>query len=79
MAVAYASPNIIAHVKIGELFYNLDTDKKVAEVTAEQLEEEENYLALMKVIVPSTIQYNANSYNVIGIGEGAFHHSINLI
>ena len=53
-------------VKIGALYYNLDTQNKTAEVT------HDNYSSMTAVIIPDSVEYNALTYTVTSIGEYAF-------
>ena len=66
------------HVKIGKLYYNLDTTNQIAEITSEN-----DYPPLWstKIItanIPATITYNSITYNVTSIDIRAFASCIYL-
>lgn len=59
------------HVRIGDLYYNLDSLNKTAEVTYHEISVC-NYEGLISVDIPSSIIYENKTYSVIGIGEASF-------
>ena len=60
-------------VRIGDLYYNLDDTKKIAEVTHGV----STYSSLGNIIIPSSISYGS-SYDVVSIGEDAFRNCRSL-
>lgn len=70
--------NVISHVQIGSLYYNLDTDSQTASVTYQQFQSSNNYPNMTSVQVPSSVNYNNTLYTVTSIGEYAFYQSSNL-
>ena len=60
------------HVQIGDLYYNLDSSNRTAEVTREGQGNYNNYVGLSAANIPSSVLYNGASYTVIGIGGEAF-------
>ena len=63
---------IIEHVQIDDLYYNLDTENKTASVTYQDGTWESNYSGLTVVNIPPTVNYNADTYDVTSIGNWAF-------
>ena len=59
-------------VKIGDLYYNLDSQKSIAEVTYEVYWSGDNYSGLSIVTIPSSIVYQTRTYTVNSIGNNAF-------
>ena len=67
----------------GDLFYNLDTTNRIAEVTYSSCEElipgtgiclyNGNRTGIKSVNIPSQVIYNGITYNVTSIGDHAFH------
>ena len=67
----------------GDLFYNLDTTNRIAEVTYSSCEElipgtgiclyNGNRTGIKSVNIPSQVTYNGITYNVTSIGDHAFH------
>ena len=70
--------SIIERVPIGDLYYNLDTEKLTASVTNEEPYSWSNYQTLQSLIIPSSVIYNTVEYNVNTIEDGSFWGSINL-
>ena len=64
--------SFIEHVKIGDLYYNLNAEDSTAEVTYDQQDCSCNYENLQDVTIPSSVTYNDLTYNVTSIGDGAF-------
>lgn len=72
----------LQHVKIGELYYNLDATNQTAEVTYEDVTiplhdmSSPDYLYmnynLTTVNIPVSVTYNSATYSVTSIGPGAF-------
>ena len=54
-------------ILIGNLYYNLDALNRTAEVTSKTYG---NYSG--SITIPATVTYNANTYDVTGIGDNAF-------
>ena len=64
-----------ASEKIGNLYYELNTSAKTAEVTYENANSSTNYYGLTSVTVPSSVTYNGSTYRVTSIGQSAFSKS----
>ena len=64
---------IIKRVNIGDLYYNLDTENKTAEVTSEN----DGYWStkITTADIPSSVPYNDENYSVTSIGMEAFWES----
>jgi len=58
-------------VKDGDLYYNLNPSTLIAEVTYQE-QSGSNYAGLTSVVIPSTVAYNEQTYNVTSIGSKAF-------
>ena len=58
---------IIENVQIGDLYYNLDTENKTAEVTYD-----DDGFYSGDVVIPDEVTYNAEPYSVTSIGIFAF-------
>lgn len=72
---------ISASVQVGDLYYNLNSAAKTAEVTYKSCVGE-TYNAgwlIESASIPSTITHNGNVYNVTAIGENAFCECRNLV
>ena len=70
--------SIYEHVKIGDLYYNLNGIDNSAEVTYQEYGSEENYLYLTTVVIPTSVVYNGNTYTVQNIGIRAFYDCTGL-
>ena len=59
---------------IGNLYYNFDTENKIAEVTYTAIENKNcyEYLGLTEVVIPDMIEYRGIMYTVVGISDYAF-------
>ena len=62
----------IAHVKIGDLYYNLDLQKKTAQVTWQYYVSLQNYQSLTAATIPASVSYQGQDLSVTDIDEGAF-------
>ncbi len=64
--------NCAAKVRIGQLYYNLDTKNGTAEVTYTS-NDGSNYsnISTSVITVPASVSYNGRSYTVVGLGESA--------
>ena len=72
------SAEIIERVSIGDLMYNLDTEKAVAEVTY-RTQDQTNYSTLSgAVVIPETVEYAESTFRVTSIGMGAFAFCENI-
>jgi len=60
------------HVQIGDLYYNLDESQLTAEVTSQNSSNPFWSTAISTANIPSSVEYNAKTYSVTSIGEGAF-------
>ena len=76
---------IIERVHIDQLYYNLDNENKTAEVTYKSQSVDNSYHVIYnerwnisKISIPESVEYNAESYNVVSIGQCAFHSCANL-
>ena len=72
--VASAGTLFADKVKIGDLYYNLNTEDKTAEVTYETTGNS-NYLGLYVLNIPDTVKYDNSKYGVTSIGYSAFQGS----
>ena len=70
--------NSDCEVKIGDLYYFLYRNDRIAEVAPEDGYGFSNYVGLKTATIPSTITYNDTVYNVIGISAGTFYWSGDL-
>lgn len=87
LAVAASIGTVLAwdyeRLQGGDLFYNLDTTNRIAEVTYSSCEElipgtgiylyNGNRTGIKSVNIPSQVTYNGITYNVTSIGDHAFH------
>ena len=72
------SAEIIERVSIGDLMYNLDTEKAVAEVTY-RTQDQTNYSTLSgAVVIPEIVEYAESTFRVTSIGMGAFAFCENI-
>lgn len=72
------SAEIIERVSIGDLMYNLDTEKAVAEVTY-RTQDQTNYSTLSgAVVISETVEYAESTFRVTSIGMGAFAFCENI-
>lgn len=65
--ISAVNAEVVEKVKIGDLYYNLDTDSKTAEVAKDAYED------LAIVTIPSSVPYNDDNYDVTGVGKMAFY------
>ena len=68
---AVQDPDNYNHVKIGDLYYNLDGKTATAEVTSEDIYS--NYKGLTTIDIPASVTYEGYSYSVTSISESAFY------
>ena len=59
---------ILKKVQVGDLYYNLDTENRTAEIAAPVNNK------MTEITIPTSVNYENVSYNVIGIGETAFYY-----
>ena len=64
-------------VKIGDLYYNLNTDNLTAEVTWEN-EYSGNYTNLVSAVIPASVTYDSQTYSVTSLGKWALYKCVNL-
>ena len=66
--------------KSGDLYYKIvsDSEPYAVEVTYQTLVPNNNYSGLTEVEIPTTVQYNKTTYEVIGISWYAFHECADL-
>ena len=69
---------ILASVKIGDFYYELDEANLTASVTYEIYREANNYSGLSSVIIPEYVVDGSKTYSVTSIGDYAFYHSIGM-
>ncbi|MBQ9602883.1 MAG: leucine-rich repeat domain-containing protein [Paludibacteraceae bacterium] len=70
---------MFAQVPIGDLYYVLNYDDKTAEVTyCPYKSYEGNYPNLTTAIIPASVEYYSDIYNVTGIGLYAFDNCLGL-
>ena len=74
LAVAASVGTMFAEgTKIGNLYYNLNSTNKTAEVTYELLQYDgNNYKGLTTANIPASVTYNGTTYSVTSIGDYAF-------
>ena len=60
---------------VDNIYYNLDTAAKTAEVTSSGRNYQKEYSG--DIVIPSTVTYNGETYTVTGIGEHAFYYPEN--
>ncbi len=77
VSVGLVSAEIIERVSIGDLYYNLDTEAKTAEVTYMNRTESmmtpynEGWM-IVSAVIPDSVKYQNVAYSVTSIGECAF-------
>ena len=71
-AFVSSAGSIFASTKVGDLYYILNASNKTAEVTYYEGSYYSNYPNLSTVNIPTSIEYNDETYRVISIGENAF-------
>lgn len=64
-------------VYIDGIYYNIDSQKRVAEVTRNYLNSGKNYYG--DIIIPSSIKFNDKNYSVISIGHNAFGDELGVL
>ena len=67
--ITFTRAEIIERVNIGDLYYNLDTENKTAEVTGYWSTK------ITTADIPSSVPYNDENYSVTSIGMEAFWES----
>ena len=79
-ATLLCSASLLAErVQIGDLYYNLDTDNRTAEVTwSSRNINIPNYSGMTTVVIPDSVLYEDNYYVVTAIGEDAFSYCHSL-
>ncbi len=68
---------VVASDKVGDLYYDFDTNNLTATVTYESTASS-NYSSLTSVTIPSTVQFNSVDYKVTAIGASAFRYCSSL-
>ena len=67
-------PLSYGQTKIGDLYYNLDSSSKTAEVTYEIYDTAYNYQNLRgQLVIPENVVYKGTTYSVTSIGSYAFY------
>lgn len=64
-----------ASVKVGDLYYNFNSNLHTATVTYSALETTDNYSGLSTIVVPDSVIYEGATYVVNAIGEKAFNRA----
>ena len=78
-SVGTISAEIIEHVQIGALYYNLYDEYQLAEVTFKSYHVHDNTLNINEdwnvtsATIPASVEYNSVPYSVISIGDYAFY------
>ena len=70
---------IINHVKIGDLYYNLNTETQKATVTYDLEQSYDNYKRITSINIPESVDYEEVSYSVTAIGNKAFKYCYDLV
>ena len=74
LALIVSIGTIFASTKIGDLYYNLKSKNKTAEVTYQYLWDPDNYAGMTYASIPISVRDNdGHYYYVTSIGESAFH------
>lgn len=68
------SAEILNHIQIGDVYYNLNTENMTAEVTSSI----SGYYVSSTIDIPSFVEYNDTTFSVTSIGENAFYYCQNL-
>lgn len=74
----------LAAVKIGGIYYRLDSSTRTAQVTNSRDGEEHNYLVMQNgeysgdIFIPKKVSYNKITYTVTSVGQYAFYYSRNI-
>lgn len=81
-AVSAGVGTMFASTKIGDLYYNLDTETKTAEVTFNENQgygfEKGTYPELTTVVIPVSVTIGNLTYSVTSIGSNTFAYCYNL-
>ena len=64
---------ILKKVQVGDLYYNLDTENRTAEIAAPV------NIKLKELTIPTSVTYENVPYSVTGIGETAFYRCDSLV
>jgi len=72
--VMYMSAEILNHIQIGDVYYNLNTENMTAEVTSSN----SGYYVKATIDIPAFVEYNDTTFSVTSIGENAFYYCQNL-
>ena len=72
VALITATISFAYDVEIDGIYYNLDHDNKIAEVTY-LYHSSDNYSGVTTITIPSSVTYNSVTYSVTSIGEYAFY------
>ena len=80
LAVAASVGTMFAEiVQIGDLYYNLDNSKQIAEVTSQYKSNPYWSTPITMANIPSSVTYNEVEYRVTSIGNHAFYKCTGLI
>ena len=61
-----------AQTEIDGIYYNLNDETKIAEVTYQYGWSSDNYYGITSISIPEKVTHNATEYSVTSIGSGAF-------
>lgn len=80
LTVSLAPPHAwdYIRIKIGNLYYNLDSHTLTAEVTCQYQCSGDNYAGIESLSVPAMVLYKGKMYRVTTIGHGAFAYCRSL-
>ena len=67
-----AQETVMEHVQIGDLYYDLNTQDSTAAVTWEKKIDTTNYHGLKEAIIPASVTYNEQVYQVTAVADNAF-------
>lgn len=67
-----AQETVMEHVQIGDLYYDLNTQDNTAAVTWEKKIDTTNYHGLKEAIIPASVTYNEQVYQVTAVADNAF-------
>ena len=71
----FCSTSLFAEkIKIGDLYYNIDSSTKTAEVAYEKTFSSDNYFGLISANIPEIVTYKGVKYRVTSIGDQTFDH-----
>ncbi|MBQ7383037.1 MAG: leucine-rich repeat domain-containing protein [Paludibacteraceae bacterium] len=72
-SMTMAQAEILKKVQVGDLYYNLDTENRTAEIAAPVNNK------MTEITIPTSVTYENVPYSVTGIGETAFYYCDSLL